>query len=189
MVCSACFNDIGPGLESRGRPGWCKACYAREMSAYMRRRRSSHRERAMLDRARERARTRGLTFSLAVDDIYIPQRCVIRGIPLAWGEGRRGPDSPSLDRVDADRGYTPDNVRVISDAANRWKGDMSIAQLARRAARGAPGSRYGRLVEYVERANRTEMLLAQLAARLGPRGASETVRIGRFLRSRELGSH
>lgn len=141
----------------------------------------------MLDRARERSRGRELQFTLTAEDIYIPPMCAVRLVPLKCGEGIRGPESPSLDRIDPDRGYTPDNVRVISDAANRWKGDLTFAQLNRRAAR-SPGSKFEKLLRYVDRALRTESLLSELKARLGPRGAIEAVNVARFLRARELTS-
>lgn len=53
-------------------------------------------------------------------------KCPILGIELAWGGGATGRDnSPSIDRLENTRGYTPDNCRVISWRANRLKSDAT----------------------------------------------------------------
>jgi hypothetical protein len=51
------------------------------------------------------------------------------GIPLFFSEGKRGPNSFSIDRVDNSRGYTKDNTRVISFLANGRKGDLTVEQV------------------------------------------------------------
>ena len=37
-------------------------------------------------------------------------------------------ESPSLDRIDSKKGYTKDNVQVISNRANRLKADGNIEE-------------------------------------------------------------
>jgi predicted RND superfamily exporter protein len=37
--------------------------------------------------------------------------------------------TPSLDRIDSKKGYTPDNVWVISHRANQIKNDATIEEL------------------------------------------------------------
>jgi len=73
--------------------------------------------------ARSRAVRKGLTFTITVDDISIPQRCPILDLPLTRNQGRRGPteESPTLDRIDPKHGYVPGNVIVISMRANTIK--------------------------------------------------------------------
>lgn len=86
---------------------------------------------ALLDLARRRAKAAGLEFSLCADDIHIPDTCPLLGIPLARAKGGSpGPGSPSVDRKDPRRGYTPDNVWVISHRANRLKSDATPLELA-----------------------------------------------------------
>jgi hypothetical protein len=85
--------------------------------------------------AKRRADGKGMEFNLSLDDIPdIPATCPIALIPIfARNDGKRGPcdNSPTLDRVDSSKGYTPDNIRVISFRANRWKSEMSIEQIER----------------------------------------------------------
>jgi len=65
------------------------------------------------------------------DDITIPSTCPILGIPIEWKQGNGKAsiaNSPSLDRLDSTKGYTPDNVRVISYRANVIKNDGTAAE-------------------------------------------------------------
>lgn len=82
---------------------------------------------------RSRAKRRGLEFDLTLEDIAYPASCPILGIPLEPRRGQRGPSAqcPSVDRLDNSRGYTRDNIRVISYKANRLKSDMTVEQCER----------------------------------------------------------
>lgn len=91
-----------------------------------------------------RAKTKGIEFDLTLEDIPdIPEVCPIANIPIFIKEydGTKGPcdNSPTLDRVDPSKGYTKDNVRVLSHRANRWKGEMTHEEILRLAAYTAPG--------------------------------------------------
>lgn len=88
---------------------------------------SSNPEKAMLQRARGRARDLGVPFDITVDDIVIPEVCPVLGIPLR----RSGTvdERPSLDRVRNELGYVRGNVNVISYLANRIKNNATIDQL------------------------------------------------------------
>ena len=77
----------------------------------------------MLSAAKHRAKRDGLVFTLEVHDIVIPTVCPVLGIPIAFSTGREKGSSPSLDRVDNTKGYTAENVRVISNRANLLKRD------------------------------------------------------------------
>lgn len=85
----------------------------------------------MWQRAKQRAKRLNREFDLEVKDVTIPDVCPILGIRLVVHKGKSGAfaDSPSLDRVDNSRGYTKDNVRVISQRANQMKGDASAEEL------------------------------------------------------------
>jgi hypothetical protein len=90
-------------------------------------RRSTNREfnrlRELLHERKTRASAKGHVFEITVDHIraITPTHCPVLGIELTYG----GPldSSPSIDRLDNTRGYTVDNVRVISTRANRIKSD------------------------------------------------------------------
>ena len=85
----------------------------------------------MLARAKRRAKQLNLAFDLTLEDIYIPKVCPIFQIPLSLSNGVQSPNSPSLDKIDPLKGYIKGNVRVISNAANFRKSDMSIHQCER----------------------------------------------------------
>ena len=106
----------------------------------------------MSERARLRAKRRSLAFELHPLQIIIPERCPALGIRLCR-YGRRTAYSPSLDRLVPQKGYVPSNVRVVSDRANRLKGDRNIHELRRLARCGRVGLRrqYGRIADYLER--------------------------------------
>ncbi len=88
------------------------------------------REKRALYAARNRAKRRGLEFTITVDDIQIPEKCPVLGIPLTFEPGRGAHESsPSIDRIDNTKGYTPDNIVIISWRANRLKSDATMAEL------------------------------------------------------------
>lgn len=92
-----------------------------------------HPERMLLKRARVRASKLKLHFDLNETDIAVPANCPILGIELrvVQGEGKRPHDcSPSLDRIDPNKGYVRDNVAVISQRANRIKNNATRDELA-----------------------------------------------------------
>lgn len=84
---------------------------------------------SMLRSARQRAKLREIEFSLTAEDIVIPATCPILGIPLTTAVGRPTNNSPSLDRIDPSKGYTEDNVQVISYLANTMKSNATAEQL------------------------------------------------------------
>ena len=89
-------------------------------AGYTRKRRDKHPKKMMLYRARNNARIKGMACDITEDDIIIPDMCPVLGIPLIHNAGtrRRSPNAPSIDRIDCSKGYTKDNVRVISWRAN-----------------------------------------------------------------------
>lgn len=81
----------------------------------------------ILVRLRRRAKRKGVDFNLTQSDIRnIPNTCPILGIKLFYTPGKRTNNTPSVDRVDNSKGYTKDNIRIISWAANRLKGEFDV---------------------------------------------------------------
>ena len=80
--------------------------------------------------ARNNAKLRGIEFNITEDDVVIPTHCPLLGVELTciFGEGRVSTNM-SLDRIDNTKGYTPDNIQVICDLANRMKQDATPEQL------------------------------------------------------------
>lgn len=79
--------------------------------------------------AQSRARKRGLEFTLKFEDLHAPEYCPVLGIKLQHSVGGHSDGSPSLDRVDNTKGYTPENVRIISRRANCLKNDATLEEL------------------------------------------------------------
>lgn len=73
----------------------------------------------------------GLEFDLTVEDLEpFPLTCPVLGIPINWmSTGGTKNDSPSMDRVVPEKGYTKGNVRLISQKANRLKQNASLTEL------------------------------------------------------------
>lgn len=87
-------------------------------------------EERILKGAKARAKQKGLEFDLSLEDIVIPDVCPILNLPLMVNERTGGKDnSPSIDRIDNARGYTKDNIQIISNLANQMKNSATREQL------------------------------------------------------------
>jgi hypothetical protein len=87
----------------------------------------------LLNSARQTAWVAGRKFSLKRGDIVVPRRCPVLGIPLFFTVGRRTNNTPSIDRINNRKGYTPENIVVVSWRANDLKRDMTYDELQRLA--------------------------------------------------------
>lgn len=67
------------------------------------------------------ARKEPYEFNLTAEEMYFPVICPVLGIPINYYSTKACPNSPSFDRVDNNKGYTLDNVRIISNRANTLK--------------------------------------------------------------------
>lgn len=92
----------------------------------------------MLLGAKRRSRKAGIAFDLDTSKLPpVPLICPVLGIPINQDDHQgQGFDwnSPSFDRIHPDKGYTQDNVRIISNRANRLKCDGNVRELALIAA-------------------------------------------------------
>jgi hypothetical protein len=84
-------------------------------------------EKTMWQSAKSRAQKSGKEFTIAVEDIVIPELCPIFKQPIILV--RHSVWAPSLDRKDSTRGYTPDNIEVMSKRANTLKNNASAAEM------------------------------------------------------------
>ncbi len=92
----------------------------------------AHPARRILKQAKDRAKVRGLELDIGEEDIKIPEVCPVLGIPLVqhWGDGSGYfPDSPSIDRIDNNKGYVKGNIAVISNKANMIKRNATVEEL------------------------------------------------------------
>jgi len=80
---------------------------------------------------KKRAKKKGIKFTLFPTDIpKVPKICSVLGISII-ANTVAGPldSSPSLDRINPKLGYIPNNIRIISNRANRLKQDATIKEL------------------------------------------------------------
>lgn len=86
-------------------------------------------KRQIITRTKKRALLKGLEFSLVEEDIIIPECCPLLEIPLIVGTKGEYENSPSIDRIDNTKGYTKDNIQIISKKANSMKNSATIEEL------------------------------------------------------------
>lgn len=119
-TCSRCGAAKVQQYRRGVRKGWkCRRCQNG------RRKRGWH----LVHAARNRARALGVLCTIKPSDVVVPAVCPVLGIPLCKGPNGGHDASPTLDRLDPDLGYTPENVRVISMRANRIKNNATPAEL------------------------------------------------------------
>ena len=70
-------------------------------------------------RAKNRAKVKNLLFDIEIEDIVIPEVCPVLNIPM---------DVPSLDRHIPEKGYTKENIFVISNRANTLKNNGTLEE-------------------------------------------------------------
>jgi hypothetical protein len=79
--------------------------------------------------ARIRAKSKGIPFTITIDDIVIPEVCPVLGIKLEHGVGYVCDNSPTLDRIIPELGYVVGNIQVISHRANTIKNNASLEDM------------------------------------------------------------
>jgi hypothetical protein len=86
--------------------------------------------------AKKRATAKGLEFDLDLEFLrsIAPNKCPVFGFELDWNgwgtaEGKAKENSPSLDKIDPNRGYVKGNVMWLSWKANRLKSNVSHEDL------------------------------------------------------------
>lgn len=86
-------------------------------------------ERWLWNQARKRALVKKFEFTIKLEDVVIPECCPIMCVKLEYIPGGYYDYSPSIDRIDSTKGYTKDNIQIISSIANRMKWDATKEQL------------------------------------------------------------
>ena len=86
-------------------------------------------EKLILQAAKQRALKKNIEFNLKEIDILIPDECPVLGIKLIKGIDKLSDNSPSIDRIDNNKGYTKDNILIVSYKVNAIKRNASIEEL------------------------------------------------------------
>jgi hypothetical protein len=88
--------------------------------------------RTMLCTIKNRCKKNNVEFDLTEEFIYSisPEYCPILDLKLTTEKGKGlQPNALSIDRMDPIKGYTKDNVRILSHKANRMKQDATPEEL------------------------------------------------------------
>ena len=108
------------------RDGLCVMCGNIKSIEYVK----NNKKRILLTKAKNRAKKKGLEFNIDISDVIIPKTCPVLGIKILEDiQGRYTDNSPSIDRIDNDGGYTKGNVRIISHRANSLKSNATVSEL------------------------------------------------------------
>ena len=155
FVCKRCGTDTPDWYYSvRGRDSMCKTCrkayrkdakreytkkyiaehkeeqkgrmeeWRKNNPSYQKKWAKNAPESQLLRSARMRAKQKGIECTITQDDIHIPHLCPVFKVPLQ----KNTPYAPSLDRFDSSKGYTPDNICVMSRRANVMKNDGTLTE-------------------------------------------------------------
>jgi len=76
-----------------------------------------------------RCKKNNIDFNLKFEDLHFPELCPILGIPLFFKKQKKCDNTPSVDRIDPKKGYTKDNVIIISFKANRIKNNATKEEI------------------------------------------------------------
>jgi hypothetical protein len=90
---------------------------------------------SLLYSAKDRAKKRGIEFSLTAEwaESCWAGRCAVTDLPFLIGARGPGPKSfsPSIDRIEPRKGYSPDNCRFVLMAVNALKGSTTEEDMYR----------------------------------------------------------
>ena len=78
--------------------------------------------------AKERAKKKNMDFNLVKKDIHFPEVCPVFNIKLEHGR-KDWKNSPTIDRIDNNKGYVLDNCIVVSCIANTIKNSATPKQI------------------------------------------------------------
>ena len=76
-----------------------------------------------------RAIRHGTPFDLKIEDVIVPTRCPVLGLKLIKSRIRAKENSATIDRINPQKGYTKDNIVVMSMMANRMKSNATFREI------------------------------------------------------------
>ena len=115
--------------DKSGKQSECKLCHLKVSRIYRKKNKLEFPLKYILWGAKHRAKKNGIPFDLTEDGLEIPEICPVYGEPFVFGTGNRDDFSPSIDRISSSKGYTKDNIIIVSWKANRLKNNATIEDL------------------------------------------------------------
>ena len=140
VVCVGCkqllpqnlFSYIIKADPSQGIRDRCKSCSAEKARKERERRKNNWKYQptvAMYHNSKQRAKNAGLEHTITVDDIIIPDYCPVLGLKLDVGDRKKHGNAPSIDRIENTKGYTKENIMIVSNRLNMLKNDATLDEL------------------------------------------------------------
>ena len=93
----------------------------------------NYRLQMLINASKQRAKNKNREHNITVEDIKeiypLDGCCPIFGMKLEFNSAGFRENSPSIDSIDSTKGYTPNNIQIISWKANRIKGYATLQEL------------------------------------------------------------
>lgn len=106
--------------------------YSRKYQA-TRRNNFEYRLQMLLNASKQRATIKNREHTITLQDIKdkypVDGKCPVFGTPLQFNSSGFRDSSPSIDRIDSNKGYTKENIQIISWKANQIKRNASLEEL------------------------------------------------------------
>jgi hypothetical protein len=79
---------------------------------------------------KKRCKAKGLPFDLTIEDLVVPDECPVLKIPIIPASlGGVNPMMPSVDRHVPEKGYTKENIVIMSHRANSLKSNAAFEEI------------------------------------------------------------
>lgn len=87
----------------------------------------------LLNASKQRAKLKNREHTITLNDLIelypVDNKCPVFGFSLEFNSAGFRETSPSIDRIDSNKGYTKENIQIISWKANRMKSSATIEDL------------------------------------------------------------
>lgn len=81
------------------------------------------------ENAKDRAIKNNIEFTIKIEDIIVPELCPLLNVSFVPGNKENKWYTWSLDRIDSTKGYTKENIQVVTYLANTMKNKASKEEL------------------------------------------------------------
>lgn len=135
--CKSCYKEDGK-TRRQNDPTYHKRC--RERAHIRMESDPKYRGYHLWKSSKDNAAQKGLEFSISrerIEKALEKGYCEVTGVPFDLGRTKKKhaalPNAPSIDKIDPDKGYTEDNIQVVTWIYNRAKGNNTHDDVLRLA--------------------------------------------------------